>query len=430
MQHLNIPLSRNSKTTRRTRWVVWLLAFGVGLLILGTSWISTLWFTRDTIYAAAPENTVMAVRLFVSEEKGESVETAIKNFPLISNRSITFSDLAQYISGEFVLFLNVDGSRSVALREGKTPLPQTLLDAQSITMQPIKNNIVLLSEKNEVLKPLSLHTKIIPGFSYPGHQWIGELIEINQPRRSFVYASKNQIFITLPGFQPTGSVFKHIPKNTFAYLSNPLLPNTSKDFLDPFLPLMQSIVDPQFLGHLSTLSSEKSQIILTKDEQGIGFFLATKDKEGESTINNEQALRSISALNAPKIQETFLSDGSSIKELIANPDAVSVEQITLLGTQVNRIQINGTDILTGSTKKKEVFLTNRENLFREQTEGNKSFDKICSGNVAGFNLQPLVDMQNQYAHTPNTNPILLFAQNFSSIGVKTNWFSTSIHLCK
>lgn len=430
MQHLNIPLSRNSKTTRRTRWVVWLLAFGVGLLILGTSWISTLWFTRDTIYAAAPENTVMAVRLFVSGKKGESVESMTKNFPLISNRSVTFSDLAQYISGEFVLFLNADGSRSIALRKGKTPLPQALLDAQSITVQPIRNNIVLLSGKNEILKPISLRTKIIPGFSYPRHQWIGELVEINQPHRSFVYATKDRILITLPGIQPEGSVFKHIPKDTIAYLSNPLLPNTTKDFLDPFLPLMQSVVDPQFLDHLSTLSTEKSQIILTKDTQGIGFFLSAREDGTKNPINNEQALRAINAMNAPKIQETFLSDGSSIKELIANPDSISVEQITLLGTQVNRIQISGADILAGSTKKNGIFLTNRENLFRSQEEGNKSLNKICSGNAAGINLQPLVDMQNQHAHTPNTNPILLFAQNFSSIGVKTNWFSTSIHLCK
>lgn len=430
MQHLNIPLSRNSKTTRRTRWVVWLLAFGIGLLVLGMSWISTLWFTRDTVYAAAPENTVMAVRLFVSGKKGEAVESMIKNFPLISNRSVTFSDLSQYISGEFVLFLNADGSRSVALREGKKTLPRTLLDSQSITVQPVRNGIVLLSEKNEVLKPMSLRTKIIPGLSYPGHQWIGELVETNQPHRSFIYAAKNRILITLPGMQPTSSDFKHIPKDTIAYLSNPLLPNTTKDFLDPFLPLMQSIVDPRFLGHLSTLATKQSQVILTKDAQGIGFFLSTKESDTKNSINNEQALRAISALNAPKIQETFLNDGSSIRELIANPDSISVEQITLLGTQVNRIQINGTDILAGSTKKNGIFLTNRENLFRTQEEGNKSFNKICSGNVAGINLQALVDMQNQHTHTPNTNPIWLFTQNFSSIGVKINWFSTSIHLCK
>lgn len=430
MQHLNIPLSRNSKTTRRTRWVVWLLAFGIGLLILGTSWISTLWFTRDTIYAAAPENTVMAVRLFVSGNKGESVESMTKNFPLVSNRSITFSDLAPYISGEFVLFVNADGSQSVAIREGKTPLPQTLLDAHSINVQHIRNNITLLSEKIDVLKPLLLQTKIIPGFSFPGHEWIGEFIYTNQPRRSFIYASEKRIFITLPGVHPTGSVFKQIPKETIAYLSNPLLTNTKKDFLDPFLPLMQSIVDPQFLRHLSTLSSEKSQVILTKDTEGIGFFLTTKESDTKNSINNEQALRTISALNAPKIQETLLSDGSTIKELIANPDAISVEQITLLGTQISRIQINNTDILAGSTKKKEIFLTNRESLFRAQQEGNKSSTKICSGNVVGIAIQPLVDMQNQHAYSPNTSPLLLFAQNFSSIGVKTNMFSTTINLCK
>jgi hypothetical protein len=372
----------------------------VVLLSVGISWIFTLWLTRDTILSAAPENTVMAVRLFTSGKKGGSVESVTKNFPLISNRSVVFSDISQYISGEFVIFLQADGSRSVAIRTGKTPLPQSLLDSQSITVQPIKKGIVLFTEKHEVLKPISVRAKIIPGISFPGRQWIGELIDTNQSHRSFLYATKNRILISLPKSQHNIPVLKHIPKETIAYLSNPLLPNTTKDFLEPFLPLMQSVLDPQFLHYLSMLPTEKSQVILTKDDQGIGFF-----------------------------QETFLSDGSSIKELVANTDSISVEQITLLGTQVNRIQINNTDILAGITKKKEVFITNRENLFRAQ-EGNTSINKICSGNVAGINLQPLVEMQNQYTHSPNTSPLLLFAQNFSSIGVKTGWFSTTIHLCK
>lgn len=429
MQHLNIPLSRNSKTTRRTRWVVWLLAFGVVLLSVGISWIFTLWLTCDTILSAAPENTVMAVRLFTSGKKGGSVESVTKNFPLISNRSVVFSDISQYISGEFVIFLQADGSRSVAIRTGKTPLPQSLLDSQSITVQPIKKGIVLFTEKHEVLKPISVRAKIIPGISFPGRQWIGELIDTNQSHRSFLYATKNRILISLPKSQHNIPVLKHIPKETIAYLSNPLLPNTTKDFLEPFLPLMQSVLDPQFLHYLSMLPTEKSQVILTKDDQGIGFFLSTKETSTKNAVNTEQALREIRALNTPKIQETFLSDGSSIKELVANTDSISVEQITLLGTQVNRIQINNTDILAGITKKKEVFITNRENLFRAQ-EGNTSINKICSGNVAGINLQPLVEMQNQYTHSPNTSPLLLFAQNFSSIGVKTGWFSTTIHLCK
>ena len=430
MQHLNIPLSRNSKTTRRTRWVVWLLAFGVGSIILATSWMSALWFTRDTIFKAAPENTVMAVRFFVGGKKGEIVESITKNLPVISNRSLTIADLSPYISGEFVLFVNNDGSRSIAIRKGKAPLPQSLLDSQTIAVQPIGHNIVLLSEKQVVIKPFSIKPKLLPGISLPGNRWIGELVDQTNKKRSFLFATKNQVVMTLPGVRTDGQAFKQIPNDTIAYLSTPFLPNTSNEFLDPFLPLMQSVVDPQFLSHLGDLSNKKNQLLLTKEVSGVGFFLTITPSELNKDVDIEQALRSIAALNTPKIQETLLDDGSSIKEIIANPDSVSVEQITLLGTQINRIQVNNVDLLAGRTQDHKIFLTNRESLFRHTKESSKSVNKICSGNMAGIALQPLVDMQNQHANVPNSNAILLFAQNFTSIGIKSGLFSTTIRFCK
>ncbi|OGL62239.1 hypothetical protein A2839_04360 [Candidatus Uhrbacteria bacterium RIFCSPHIGHO2_01_FULL_47_10] len=430
MQHLNIPLSRNSKTTRRTRWVVWILAAGIFSIMLATAWISTLWFTRDTIYKAAPENTTIAVRFFISGKKGEIVESITKNIPLISNRSLTLTDLSPYISGEFVLFVNKDGSRSIAIRKGKTALPQSLLDSQTVAVQPIGHNIVLLSEKQVIIKPFQIKPKLLPGISLPGKRWIGELVDQTNTKRSFLFATKNHVEMTLPVVHTDGQAFKQIPNDTFAYLSTPFLPNTSNEFLDPFLPLMQSVVDPQFLAHLNDLANNKSQLLLTKDANGVGFFLTITPSELKKDIDIEQALRSIAALNTPKIQETLLDDGSSIKEIIANPNSVSVEQITLLGTQINRIHVNNVDLLASRAQNHKIFLTNRESLFRYTKESAKSANKICSGNMAGIALQPLVTMQNQYANVPNNSAILLFAQNFSSIGVKSGIVSTTIRFCK
>lgn len=423
-------MSRSSKTTRRTRWVVWLLVVCVSSIITIISWGSTLWFTRDTIYQAAPENTVMAIRLFVGGQKGTDVEAFTNHVPLISHRALTFSDLAPYISGEFVLFLKNDGSQSIAIREGNKQLPQKLLDSQSISTQSIGHGIILLSEKEEVLKPLNISPKIIPGISFPGHRWIGELVDSTQPHRSFLYASKDHLDITVPGVHPTGNAFKQIPKDTIAYLSTPILPNTTKDFLDPFLPLMKSVVDSPFLNELANLPENQSQLILTKDSQGVGFFLTAIQRTETHKIDFAQTLRSISALNSPKIQETVLEDGTSIKEIIANPENISVEEVTLLGIQVDRIQTSDGILLAGYTKNNEIFLTNREELFRAFKGQNKSNTKICGGKNAGIVLKPLVDMQNQHTNSVNNSAILLFAQNFSSIGLRSGLLSTTIRLCK
>ncbi len=429
MQHLNIPLSRSSQTTRRTRWVVWLLVLSVASIIIATYWISALWFTRDTIYNAAPEHTVMAARFFTSGNKGAYVESIFEHLPLVSNRTLTFSDLAPYISGEFAVFFSEDNSRFAATRLTNTPLPHELFDSESIIEQPFGKNIVLLSEKPEVVKTLGIKPKFLPGFSFPGHTWIGEIIDTSVMKRSFIYATSNRVDISLAGPVTNTHLFKQFPEGTIAYLSTPVLTNQSEDLFKPVLPLMQFIADPNVFSSMKHIADEQSRMILSKDEKGLGFFITSNQPDDKKTPDLEQVLRTIAALNTPKIQETLLDDGSSIKEIIANPDSISVEEITVLGTQIYRIHTNNGELLAGFLDKNNFFLTNRESLFRSFKGQNTIKTQICSGNIAGISFRALDQIFSQHASLPNSNAILLFSQNFSSMGVKTDWFSTKITLC-
>lgn len=429
MQHLNIPLSRNNQTTRRTRWVVWLLASASLFVILASFWISTLWFTRDTIYKAAPEHTIMATRFFISGKKGAHVESIFKQLPLISNRSLTFSDLAPYISGEFVVFLSEDNSRSVALRLGNKALPQALLDAHSIVEQSIGHNIVLLSEKHQLIKSLITKPKVFPGISYPGHIWIGEVIEQSENKRSFISVANDHIEISMNEKMANARPFKHFPNDTIAYLSTPVWTKAAEDFSKSILPTMQFISDPKIVSSFEEMTSAQGQIVLTQDKDGVGFFLTTHTRDAKNLPNLEQILRTIAALVTPKIQETLLDDGTTIKEIVSNPDAISIEQITVLGTLVNRVRTNTGDIMTGLIENNGFFLTNRETLFRSYKGQNISEKKICSGNLAGISLHSFGDNMIQHANFPNNNAILFLSQNFSRVGIESGLFSTKINFC-
>ncbi len=430
MQRLNIPLSRNSKTTRRTRWVVWLLVILGCFVAAGALWASTLWFTRDTIYRAAPEQTVMTVRFFLSGEKGGHVASLLQRTALISNRPLTLSDLAPHINGELALFIKEDGSYSVAYRTNNTPISQTLLDAQAITSQTIGKRIVLLSEATEVLKPLPLNAKFLPGFSWPGHVWIGELVNNGESKRSFLFASNEQLTIQLPNKISAKTAFKTVPENVFAYLSTPLLSNASEKFIESFLPLMQSTLDPTSLSVFKGLLTQEGRVVLSEDARGAGFFLQTKEQDLKNPIHLGSMLQTIAALNDPKNIQITLEDQTTINEIIMSPESVSVKEITLLGSNMNRIRINGTELLAGRMENEQIVLTNREELFRAFKDGSAGGRKMCSGNIMGISLPTLLKMQTEGAIIPNAHPILLFLQGFKEVGVQTSLFSTRIHLCK
>ncbi len=402
---------------------------------LGAYWASSLWFTRDTIYEAAPQNTIVAIRFFTGGSREAQISTLLANTSLISNRTLTFSDLKPYIHGEFVLFWKSDGTQSVGIRtENSDALPQSLLDSEHISQISVSKNIVLLSENTETPKKLSLKSKMLPTFSFPGRTWIGEIALADSQDRGFIFNSKNRLEISLP--QKLSALdFQGIPEKTFAFSSAKSSDAGglgSDSILNPFLPLIGPVLDENFKTYLEHLGNQSAKTFLTKDDAGIGFLLIIKQAPLQSELNIPKMLQSLNALNAPKILKTALPDGTFIQEIISDPNSVSVEQVTILGLQMNRIITNQQEILAGITQDKELILTNREALLRFY-RGNKPSGQthtICGGNVAGINIHEVDDLSKTHATFTQTTPFANISQHFSSLGMANGLFSTHIYFCR
>lgn len=425
MQRLNIPFSRNTQTTRRTRWVVWLLVLGSIGAILLISWMSILWFTRDTIYSVAPENTIFVARFFTSGSKGIQTERILQNLPLVSNKGITLKDLSSSINGELAIFITKSGEYSLGIRANK-PISDNLLSTQSIIFQTNGHHIYLLSDSEKNIKALSPKTRIFPGLSYPTHTWVGETYDTTTNTRSFIFASRDHIDIEYHKSMLSGKIFKKIPDNTIAYLSNPVWTNDSlnpKEFVSIFT---QFISDKSIKTLVQNLASKPGQLILTLNNNQIGYYLSS---ETPKDLNVEQLIKTISSLSAPKIQETPLTDGTFIKEIIADPNSYTAEQITLFGSQIHRISTPAGHIYAGITNNQHVFLTNTEELYKSQKDLDSRANLLCNGNIGGFDLKQLNDLMLQHLNTPNPDPVLIFAHNFTRLGIIKSIFSEKIRFC-
>ena len=430
MQRLNIQLSRHIQTTRRPRWVVWLLPILFVLMAIASYYTTTLWFTRDTIYEAAPENTIVAFRFFVGGSKKDQISTILGNIPLISDRAIDFADLSPYTNGEFVVFLKKDGSHSVALRTN-AQLPQSLLDSEQIVQKQIDTHIVLLSAEAEQTQKLAIAPKLIPVFTFPGKTWVGEIIVSGQKKRGWIFNTKKSLVLSLP-IQGLRTDFFGVPDNAMAFISSKTTSTSSDtDLITPFLPLIAPIIGSEAKSYLDQISQNINTVFLTNDDRGVGFLLSSKPSD-DKQVDIRKLLQSISALNTPKIQKTALSDGTFIQELISDPDSVSVEQVTILGLPMNRVGTSNQSILAGFTDDKHLILTNRENLLRFYKEKSKSKTKqtICGANSLGISFDQLSNLIKLHATSLQAKPFLQLSEQFTSVGVVSELFSTDINICK
>ena len=430
MQRLNIQLSRHIQTTRRPRWVVWLLPIVFALVISSSFYITSIWFTRDTIYEAAPTDTIVAFRFFTGGSKKEIISTVLGNIPLISNRAIVFEDLSPYTKGEFVIFLKKDGDRSIALRSN-TPLPQALLDSQYVVQKQIGKDLILLSAKSEETQKFTIAPKIFPVFPLPGKTWIGEIAVSGQQKRGWIFNTKKSLILSLPIKSPHSDFFG-VPDGTIAFLSSQNTPDSDSQLLAPFLPLIAPVIGTDVKSYFNQLSQNIENVFITNDDRGVGFLLSSKQSSHDKQVDIRKLLQSISALNTPKIQKTVLPDGSFIQELVSDPDSVSVEQVTILGLPMNRVGANNQMILAGFVDEKHLILTNRENLLRFYKERTKSKTKqtVCDANNLGISLDQASALIRSHANTLQTTPFIQLNEQFTSIGVTSMLYSTVINICK
>lgn len=430
MVHLNIPLSRAISTTRHSRRVVWLLVLLFVVVGLITLWFSTLWFTRDTIYHAAPTGTQIAMRFFLNNSTSKSIFTLFENIPLISSRAITLEEIKPFIHGEFAIFINENGSYSVAIRTDKDHLPNSLFDSQNITYKSISNSIVLLSNKIESIDGLPIIKSLLPPFYNPSKKWIGELVTSSAKKRNFVFSTKSQFEIYLPKITQSQTSFNNIPDNTIAYLSLPVsTPEQSNNSINAFLPMINHTFDDGFLNILQNIMQKNGSILLTQNDNNLNYFIKTEQIDNKHPIDLSKTLQSIIALKSPIIKKSSLEDGSIIHEIVIDPDSINVEQITVQGIQVKKVNIQNKILMTGILNN-ALFLTNSEEMIKNALiNDKKSKNTICEGNLAGFSIKEIQNISDSHKIFLNPNVLDIVSERFSYIGYKNNRFSSQINLC-
>ncbi len=396
-------------------------------------YISTLWFTRDAIFSAAPSDTMYAIRIFANPSNVRDLSASLKNSPLISNRSLSFLDLQPYIQGELVIFTTKSGSRSVAIRTSSKELPNTLLDAHHIHQKSVGKNIILLSEKIESVRGLSLKKRFFIPLSYPGNKWIADIVFEDQPKRGTIHLRKDRLVVSVPYKSNQFSrPLDNVPQETVAFLSTPLWTNTDLSTLErTFSPMVSPFFKNDFSSFISQIAYTQGKIILTSDDNGMGFFVINHLTNGQKPPDLQKIIKTITALSNPKIEKRLLSDGSTIQEIIADPDAISPEQITLLGTPVFRVKTERGQLVAGITSGNDLFFTNRETLLQwsRQNEKKKTESLLCGATHAGLSLIKFKEMIEKDARFVKTSPFLTVSEAFSSIGITNHTRSTEVSLC-
>ncbi len=364
--YLNIPLSRNTKTTRRhSRRVVWffMLCCATGILL---SWrIVDVFLTRNTVFEAAPEHTVAMIRFHPSQKTWDNLVRLFDQTPLISNRPITIKDIQPFIKGEFAVFFDEQGGKSLAIKASEKEIPKDLFDKFGISIQKINRHLFLLSETLMPIggKPEGIRSRS----SFFSWGTIGNLsLKINESMWiSGPISQKNgQMSIAFPNPGIKNGEKINVPETTLAALSI------------QGLTLFDNKIISTSLGNLIELENEFFPI-LEKNTEGALNILLTKDESSENyqyllslkTSKNKEEiihfLKQIVASNEPTLENWGLEDGSRVYEMIVDPSNISYEEINIAGVPIIRFSLKNGEKIHFWQNNDNVILCNSSDLIGE-----------------------------------------------------------------
>ena len=426
MKRLNIPLRRHYRTTHQPRWVVWLLAALFISILFTTYTLSTLWFTRPSLLKAAPINTEVAINIISTKSNTTSLVQYLNNIPLISNRSLTINDLKSYINRGFVLFINKDGSRSIALNTKINDLPIALFDSHSVVIQEIDKNTVLLSERLMPIGEMLVKKNIKRAIPFINKKLLAT-IYTSDNKTGVVYKTTNSIEIVINDIK-ISSINRSLPNNTIAFLSTPVL-TKNDDLLESLLGNTDSAMNSLSVKKiLVDILNSNGNFLITETDKNIDILV-------ESDLNIEESerinlIKTIVSTQNPILKVTKLDDGTEMQELIIQPELLSVEEITMMGHEIIRISNKNTGPYFINKNGNLLFSTNEANLrFWLNKDLNESMLKICDANSIGILLDPF--LKSIKSEVSSIKPINFYdmLSKFNSIGVKAQKNSVKISFC-
>lgn len=430
-QTLNIPFSRTNKTTRRPRRVVWQYGAVITVLLFLFTYFNILWFERNTIFDAAPEDTVHAVQLLITQKTMPIIELSIGSIPLISERDLTVRELAPYIRGELGWFFHKDGSRSIAFHAKRSELPLELLDAKQIVVQEVVPGLFLLSKK---LQPIGKFPKRrgLAGYIPKINRHIGQYAQKDFTHTSSISFSKKrgQITITLPKEKTTilPETLTYIPNKAYLVLSTPVF--TNPEYISgtklPFSSMIDPLLNTSFSEIMDEILKSKGKIIVSNVEKP-SFLISSQIEMDENERTN--LLRSILAIKSSEKRIFPLADLTLAHEFIADPDLVSLEERTIEGRSFQHgISKQGSIFITQNG---DFIISDSEELIRDvltlEHERNKILE--CDANIGFISLKDAVQQSFENPMSYSLHFMDLLNDSFRFVGINMKRHSLEINLC-
>lgn len=331
----------------------WLAVIIVAFVLAG------LWFTRDTLSAYAPEDTVAIVHLTPSRQAWTKLILDFGDLPLISARSLTIDDLSTFKPKEISIFILQNNESAVAIRTNEDNLPKETLNSYGINLQKIGRNRWLLSNK-----PLPITTKGKTRWSL-GSIWPGTIGTVRLGDfLGHISLKSNGYVVDIPKISKTGEYLPALPEKTMAAIS--LQPNTELDLsalFSRFQPLLEALDSVNIEQIVQTIKEKGGTILLSQD----GFLLETTlDSSVLSKIAQTSA-----ALQSPTTKPMAMPDGSLVQELLIEPLEIKFESLWINGQEVKSVKTENGQILILDGEKTDIIASNQElfeGFLNKQTE--------------------------------------------------------------
>ena len=376
-----------------------------------------IWFTRDALFAAAPDSTILAIQLQITPKTFQILENTLKNLPLISNRNLDIYDLASLTKGEIAIFVLENWEYAVAIRTDKEQLPIAVFNSYEITHQRVGDDIFLLSRS---LLPINgIKSKVNYPFFPRFSTWLGR---IEMPRDSVsgsvIWHDKNiEIHIKSPASEK-------LTKNP---LQTSMLHVFNLNWNKEHLPLLSSFYQNQTSQFIDFLLNS-DEVLIGKNPNGTTQILISSDNN--LNWSNEQIiglLKSVGSYLSPKTEGKILKDGTTAKEILLSPQSIIIEKFDVLGHSMMKIITdNGLNVYGGLINNKIVFSTSDvllQNYFDPQTTS-------CSGNSALVDPKSLLSEMQQNSYHPQFNVFLTLFERITTISIEEKKYSTIVRLCQ
>lgn len=418
VQHLNIPLSRHTKTTRSLGRVVWLL---VGFSVVGgflAYRIGAVWFSHGGILSLAPTDTVIAVELHVNKRTAPFLLDWLAGVPLLSDRSLELRDLVGYTYGDLAIFVTKSGQRSVAIRSDGSDLPKDLLDNLSIIVQE-QGSFILLSS---TIVPISgIEPVNGPLFSSIGKAWFGRVVLPEDRLVGNLFVSKTSL--TLEIETPKQVLIENQPLLDGAVVLGGLSWWNNGSILPGLERLLA--VNSFVLRHSGAMDVA---IVPTEFGPDVLLRIQSSDMTSEDLIGE---LEQIGAFARPTIVSQTLPDGSKFNEILVQPELISVEEIsTNLGTSY-RVPIGGGSYTIATLENGSVLFSNSQTLL-ESYEGQNAVDQSMNCSKSFYRVDPsfLVGEVALNYLQPKLGLINGILDDFSGVFFEFKKYSTTVRFCR